>query len=196
MSDTTDQSVAIGAGAQASSTESLALGATSTAAASTDENTIDYAAEAAKWKELARKNEARAKENADKAKRFDEIEEASKSELEKAQARIADLERATAEANAARTRSEIARTKGVPVELLTGTDEESLNAQADALLAFKGTTPAAPAAPSSQGQGKQGEPVSAGVKQLTREQFAALSAEERVAAYEAGQTANLLAGQG
>ena len=37
-----------------------------------------------KWQNLSRKNEERAKANAEKAKRFDELEAASKSDLEKA----------------------------------------------------------------------------------------------------------------
>ena len=138
--------------------------AAETAADGTTTDAPDISAELEKWKALARKNEARAKENSEKAKRLDEIEEASKSELEKAQAKLAELERERDEANAARIRSEIARTKGVPVELLNGSDEDTLTAQADALLSFKGT---APAAPSSNGQGKQGEPVTAGVQQIT-----------------------------
>lgn len=41
------------------------------------------AAEVAKWKDLARKNEQRAKDNADAARRLGEIEEKSKTETEK-----------------------------------------------------------------------------------------------------------------
>lgn len=41
-----------------------------------------------KWKSLARKHEARAKENAEKAKRLDELDEANKSEIQKAQDRV------------------------------------------------------------------------------------------------------------
>jgi hypothetical protein len=149
----------------------------------------DSNSEIEKWKALARKNEARAKENADKAKRFDEIEEASKTELEKAQAQLAELQRERDEANAARMRSEIARTTGVPVELLTGSDEASLTAQAASLLAFKGMPPTAP---SSEGQGKVGEPVGAGVKQLTREDIKRMSPAEIVAAQDSGQFDDLL----
>ena len=45
--------------------------------------TVDWKAEAEKWKALSRQNEDRAKANADKAKRFDAIEEQSKSEMQK-----------------------------------------------------------------------------------------------------------------
>lgn len=44
----------------------------------------DWQAEADKWKALARKHEGSAKANADAAKRLAEIEEANKSEVEKA----------------------------------------------------------------------------------------------------------------
>ncbi len=44
----------------------------------------DLSAELAKWKELARKNETRAKENAEAAKRLAEIEAANATDLEKA----------------------------------------------------------------------------------------------------------------
>ena len=49
-------------------------------------NQPDLAAELAKWKAMARKNEATAKQNAAAAKKLAEIEEASKSDLERAQA--------------------------------------------------------------------------------------------------------------
>lgn len=149
----------------------------------------DYASEAEKWKAIARKNEARAKENADKAKRFDEIEEASKSELERALAKVAEAEQKAAKAVADKLRSDIAREKGVPIELLTGADEETLTAQADTLLAFKGTPPSTP---SSDGQGKTGDPVSSGVKQLTREDLKSMSANEIESAEKAGQLDVLL----
>lgn len=49
-----------------------------------DETAPDLSAELAKWKEQARKNEARAKENADAAKRLADIEAANATDLEKA----------------------------------------------------------------------------------------------------------------
>lgn len=104
----------------------------------------DLQAEVDKWKALSRQNEAQAKANADKARRFDELEEANKSELQKAQDALTAANQRAAEAEAARLRSDIARTKNVPVELLTASDETSLEAQADALLAFRGQQPQAP----------------------------------------------------
>lgn len=145
----------------------------------------DLAAEVAKWKAMSRKHEQQWKATADKAKRFDEIEEASKSELEKAQARAQELESAVKEANLKATRSEIAAAKGVPAELLTGDDDESLNASADQLLAFRGQTPKAG---TTDGQGKVGDSQNVnGVKQLTREDLKGMSTDQINEAREAGQ---------
>lgn len=156
----------------------------------------DTTSEVEKWKALARKNEQRAKENADKAKRLDEIEEANKSEQQK-------LSEAAEQARkeAAETAVELAKLRAAvkhgltddDLDLLgTGTPEE-IDVRAERLAArLKGNAP--PSAPSSDGQGKQGDPVTQGVTQLTREQFSALSPEERIAAYEAGRVRDLLAG--
>lgn len=89
------------------------------------------------WKAEARKWEARAKENSTAAQRLAEIEEAQKTELQKA------IERAeAAEAKAAKFeterqlagwRSEVAAASGVPAEALRGSTKEELQAHADAL---------------------------------------------------------------
>lgn len=129
-----------------------------------EETPTDYAAEAEKWKALARKNEQRAKENADKAKRLDDLEESQKTELQKLQDQLAAAQSAAATAEAARLRASIAAKHGVPEALLTGSTEEALEEAATALLAFKGTQPSAP---SPDGQGKQGDPLNSGVKQIT-----------------------------
>lgn len=92
-----------------------------------------------------------------KAGRVDELEDSSKTELQKLTERLEAAEKRANEVAAEKLRSDVARVKGVPVELLTGSDEETLNAQADALLAFKGNPPSAP---SSDGQGKTGAAVS------------------------------------
>lgn len=122
----------------------------------TPEKEVDWKAEAEKWKALSRKNEDNAKANAEKASRLDEIEEASKSELEKAQARAEAAEMAAQEATQKALRAEIASAKGVPAHLLTGATKEELEAAADALLEFRGQKPTAT---SSEPQGKRGEPV-------------------------------------
>jgi len=74
----------------------------------------------------------------DKAKAFDDLEEAKKTDAQKAADRITALESENAGLKADALKSRVAAAKGVPVELLTGTTEAELNAAADKLLAFKG----------------------------------------------------------
>lgn len=104
------------------------------------EQTTDLVAEVEKWKALARKNEARAKENSDKAKRLDDLEEAQKSELEKLTARAEAAEAKIAErekADAARALAEeVAKEKGVSASVLRGSTKEELEAHADSILAL------------------------------------------------------------
>ena len=75
-----------------------------------------------------------------KAAKFDEAEEANKSELQKAMERANNLE---AELNGLKkteevrqTREKIATETGIPAHLLTGDTEESCKAQAEAIKAF------------------------------------------------------------
>lgn len=66
-----------------------------------------------------------------------EREEADKSELEKAQGKLTKAEQAAAEANAKLLRYEVAQEKEIPaklVPLLTATEKEDLEAQADLIL--------------------------------------------------------------
>lgn len=76
-----------------------------------------------------------------KASKLDEIEEASKSELQKATERADALQKqvdAFTRENEVRTvREKIAGETGVPASLLTGETEEACAEQAKALLAFK-----------------------------------------------------------
>ena len=100
--------------------------------------TVDWKAEAEKWKALSRQNEDRAKANADKAKRFDAIEEQSKSEMQKLLEAKEAAEKRAAAAETASLKARIAATKGVDVDLLTGTTQEEITASADRLLAWRG----------------------------------------------------------
>ena len=93
--------------------------------------TVDF------WKQKAREQEKRAKENAGAAQRLAEIEQSQKSEAEKAADRIKQLE---GEAEAARRdalRFKVASEFGIATEraelLLTGSDEETMRRQAEAL---------------------------------------------------------------
>ncbi|OII10521.1 hypothetical protein BIU97_10360 [Curtobacterium sp. MCBA15_009] len=125
-------------------------------------------AEAEKWKTLSRQNEQRAKDNAEKAKKFDEHEEANRSELEKVQARADAAEKAIAERDAkeaaAKLREEIATEKKfadrkIKASALRGTTREELEAHADELLEL---VPAPPAGPSADGQGNTGGQIGEG----------------------------------
>lgn len=75
-----------------------------------------------------------------KAAKLDEIEEANKTELQKATERATELEtelNGLKKANEIRSiRDKVSNETGVPVNLLTGEDEESCAAQAKEILAF------------------------------------------------------------
>ena len=75
-----------------------------------------------------------------KAKKYDELEEANKTELQKATERAEKLEAELASMKKAETirevRSKVATETGVPANLLTGETEEDCKAQANAIMSF------------------------------------------------------------
>ena len=75
-----------------------------------------------------------------KATKYDEAEEASKSELQKItesrDALQAELDGLKKQEALRQTRDKVAEAKGVPAHLLTGETEEECSAQADSILAF------------------------------------------------------------
>ena len=84
-----------------------------------------------------------------KAAKFDEAEEARKSDLEKANERINELEAAAKSREEAdrlaAARAKVSKETGVPAEIISGTDEESMTESARAIAAFaKATVPPAP----------------------------------------------------
>lgn len=88
-------------------------------------------------------------ELAEKAKAYDEAQEAQKSEAQKAKERIAELESTIKKRDEAdkqrEMREKVAKEKGIPEELIVGTDEESMAAYADKIAEFaKVQTPPAP----------------------------------------------------
>ena len=89
------------------------------------------------WKAEARKWEARAKENSDAAKRLAEIEEASKTDLEKALARAEAAEAKVKEhetrEQVAAWKAEVAEATGIPAAALAGSTKEELEAHAATL---------------------------------------------------------------
>lgn len=109
--------------------------------------TPDYKAQAAQWKALARKNEARAKENAEAAKRLAELEDANKSEVQRAIETAADAERRAQEAELRALRLEVATERGLSraqMKFVSGATREDIDASITELMdAF--TAPEAPA---------------------------------------------------
>ena len=85
-------------------------------------------AELTKWKELSRKHEARAAKNAEAARRLQEIEDANKTELQKAVEAQQSAERERDEAITTHSRVMAAAANDLPVELIdhlgSGTAEE------------------------------------------------------------------------
>lgn len=79
----------------------------------------------------------------EKAKKFDEAEEAQKTELqrmtEKADALEKKLSHLETENKTREIRASVAKETGVPVELLTESDKEACEAQAKAILSFAGS---------------------------------------------------------
>lgn len=85
-----------------------------------------------------------------KAEKFDQTEESNKSELQKATEEAAELQAKLDSMNAANkirdARDKISKEMNVPANLLTGTDDESCKAQAQAILDYakKNTYPSVP----------------------------------------------------
>lgn len=151
--------------------------------------TVDPMAEVEKWKALARKNEQRAKENAEAAKRLAEFEDAQKTENQKALERAEAAEKRAAELEIQALRNDVALRKGLTAtqaKRLVGSTLEELEADADELLAdLKNARPASTA--TADGQGKQGDPVGQ-TKQITsRDQLKSMTAEQIRQARESGQ---------
>ena len=120
--------------------------------------TVDF------WKQKAREQEKRAKDNADAAKRLAEIEEASKTEAQKAADRLAAAEKAATEASSSLARLEVALAKGLTpsqAKRLVGSTREELEADADELLKDIGDAarPRAPKPDPTQGRVPNGTPL-------------------------------------
>lgn len=113
--------------------------------------TVDF------WKQKAREQEKRAKDNAEAAKRLTELEEAQKTEAQRLTER-ADAEFARAQAAEAKLlRYEVAAEVGVPakaLKLLTGTSREEIEASAKDVLELIGDAgkPRAPKPDPNQGR--------------------------------------------
>lgn len=129
------------------STAAAATGAASTDTTGTEQQAVetgkpDPAAEAEKWKALARKHEATAKANAEKAQQFDALSEASKTDAQRLEERASKAEQQLTPLQAENARLKVALAKGLPADLadrLKGDTPEEIAADADALLALVGT---------------------------------------------------------
>lgn len=121
----------------------------------------------AKWKAHARKWEGQAKANAEAAKRLTEIEDANKSEIEKATDNARAAEARAKEAELKALRLEVASDKGLTTaqaKRLMGDTREELEADADELVesfkpaeTAKGTPPTGKPKPHLRGGGDPNE---------------------------------------
>lgn len=76
-----------------------------------------------------------------KAAKLQEIEDAKKSDEQKAAERIAAAEKRASELESQVVRAEVAAAKNVPAELLSGSTKEELETYADALNEWRGSAP-------------------------------------------------------
>lgn len=162
---------------------------TPAAAAEDTAKQVDWEAEARKWKELSRKNESRMKENAEKARLYDEAQEQGKSELQKAQEAAAKAEARAAAMEAEAMRAKVAAATGVDADLLSGSSEEELRASAERLLAWRGAQ--VPKGAPATDAGVRGEEIRA-AKQLTRDDLKKMSPSEIIKARKDGQLNNIM----
>ena len=104
-----------------------------------------------------------------KAEKFDKLEEASKSELqkatEKATALQSELDALKKQSELRDIREKVAKKTGVTASLLTGDSEEACEAQAKAILEFAGAQKGYPAV-------KDGGEAGGNINGSTRQQFA------------------------
>ena len=110
----------------------------------------DHKAEAEKWKALARKHEGQAKANADAARKLKEIEDADKTEADRAKEAAAEAAQRAEKAEGAQLRLDVALDKapeGMTIaqvrklaKRLSGSNREEL--EADAAELFADFTPA------------------------------------------------------
>ena len=126
------------------------------------------------WKEMARKWEARAKENKAAADKLNEIEEASKSEQQKLQEKFDavshELESYKTREQVTAWASEIVKGSNVPTTVLRGSTREELQAHFDELKTVLGDRPKMSGAPALGYQPKNTPEISA-TKQVVRQIF-------------------------
>lgn len=123
------------------------------------------------WKGHARTWEDRAKENKTAREQLDALEAAKLTETQRLQKELDELKAVNATANAKAERDAlvagVATAKGVPAALLAGATQAELEAEADALLAFRGEVKAP--TNDASASGTQGAPITAGAQILSRD---------------------------
>ena len=118
---------------------------------------VDWKAKSRAWERRAKAAQAAAEQNQAAAKRLAELEEAQKSDAQRAAERIQALEAQLAgyqaQEQSRQWAAQVAKTSGVPAELLRGGSLEEVEAHAEALQAVlhaKGRGPVVP----NEGTGK------------------------------------------
>jgi hypothetical protein len=128
----------------------------------TDEGQVDWKAKAREWEKRAKQNHARIAELEPKATQFDALEQASKTDLERFQEKLAETTRQATEAQRQALVATVALEKGLPASLarrLQGDTQADLEADADELLAQfpqSDSGPRRPAPDASQGSSATG----------------------------------------
>ena len=128
----------------------------------TDDSQVDWKAKAREWEKRAKQNTARIAELEPKATQFDALEQASKSDIERFQEKLAETQRQATEAERRALVASVALEKGLPASLarrLQGETQAELEADAEELLAqFPQTDngPRRPAPDASQGSSATG----------------------------------------
>ena len=127
-----------------------------------DDSQVDWKAKAREWEKRAKQNTARIAELEPKAKQFDVLDQASKSDAERFQEKVSELTQAQAAAERRALVASVALEKGLPASLarrLQGETQADLEADADELLAQfpqKDDGPRRPAPDVSQGSSASG----------------------------------------
>lgn len=113
----------------------------------------------------------------EKAGKYDEIQESSKTELQKANDRADELQKqldTLTKANTVRdAREKVSKETDVPVDLLTGDDEATCKAQAEAILKFAKphSYPGTKSNPGKQGGSSAGSPEDESMREFARQIF-------------------------
>jgi len=111
--------------------------ATGDAPTDTDGQAKDWEQETAKWKAMSRRHEAQAKTNADAAKKLADMEDADKTELQKATDRAAAAEKLAAGSEAKAMRYEVAAELGIHanhLKYLTGSTKDEIEESGKGIL--------------------------------------------------------------